>query len=61
MPMIVVAVIGVVVVRRLFLMTVSVSMWAEAPVTVAVAGLVKGEGHASHGEEEKTLYKPKNL
>lgn len=46
MLVIVVAVIGVVVVSILFLMTVSVSMWAETPVTVAMAGLVKGEGHA---------------
>ncbi len=29
-----------------FLVIVAVPVWAEIPVTVAVAGLVKGEGHA---------------
>lgn len=46
MLVIVVAVIAIVVVSFLLLMTVSVSMWAETPVTVAMARLVKGEGHA---------------
>lgn len=55
MLVIVVAVIGVVVVSFLFLVTVSVSMWAETPVTVAMAGLVKGEGHALNGREETKL------
>lgn len=51
---IVVVVIAVVGVSFLFIVTVPVPVpvWADSPVTVAMAGLVQSEGHAERGREE---------
>lgn len=53
MLVIVVAEIAVVGCFFLFFMTVPMSMRADAPVTVAMARLVQGEGHAEHGKDKR--------
>lgn len=52
---VVVVVSAVVGVSILFVMTVPVTVWADTPVTVAMAGLVEGEGHAGHGRDGSLL------